>query len=109
MPYTIDPLSIQFTETRHGVNATARILFDGKKVGTIHDHAERIVTDVTFATEECRVAFATEARRVLVTVFGKADHHDSAFISEYARALLQEAEADLLKQTQGDQTSGDQA
>ena len=35
MPYTIDPLSIQFTETRHGVNATARILFDGKKVGTV--------------------------------------------------------------------------
>jgi hypothetical protein len=37
MPYSIDPLSIQFTETRHGVNATARILFDGRKVGTIHD------------------------------------------------------------------------
>jgi hypothetical protein len=96
MPYTIDLLSIQFTETRHGVNATARILLDGKKVGTIHDQAERIVTDVTFTTDEDRVAFAAEARRIVVTAFGKTHHHDSAFISEYARALLQHAEAQLL-------------
>ena len=109
MPYTIDPLSIQFTETRHGVNATARILFDGKKVGTIHDHAERIVTDVTFSTEEDRAAFAIEARRILATVFGKATYYDSAFISEYARALLKQAEEELLKQSQDDHISDDRA
>jgi hypothetical protein len=109
MPYVIDPSSIQFTETRHGVNATARILLDGKKVGTIHDHAERIVTDVTFSTEDDRAAFAAEARRVLVTVFGKATHHDSAFISEYARGLLQQAEEELLKQSRDDQTPDDRA
>ncbi|MDR5763440.1 hypothetical protein [Caballeronia sp. LZ035] len=109
MPYTIDPLSIQFTETRHGINATARILLDGKKVGTIHDHTERIVTDVTFTTEEDRFAFAAEARRVLVTVFGKANHHDSAFISEYARALLKQAEDELLKRSRDDRLSDDGA
>jgi hypothetical protein len=109
MPYTIEPSSIQFTETRHGVNATARILLDGKKVGTIHDHAERIVTDVTFSTGDDRAAFAAEARRALVTVFGKAAHHDSAFISEYARALLQQAEEELLKRSQGDHESDDRA
>ncbi|CAL8481108.1 hypothetical protein [Caballeronia sp. S22] len=99
MPYSIDPVSIQLSETSHGVNATARILLDGRAVGTIHDHAERIVTDVVFGTEEDRVAFAIEARRSLVTVFGKANHHDSAFISEYARALLQQAEQWLLTQS----------
>jgi hypothetical protein len=109
MPYTIDPSSIQFTETRHGVNATALILRDGKKVGTIHDHAERIVTEVTFSTEDDRVAFATDARRVLVTVFGKVIHHDSAFISEYARTLLQQAEEELLKQARDDQMPDDRA
>jgi len=39
---------------------------------------------VMFSTEEDRAAFAIEARRILATVFGKATHHDSAFISEYA-------------------------
>ncbi|WP_053572304.1 hypothetical protein [Caballeronia cordobensis] len=109
MSYTIDPLSIQFTQTRHGVNATARILLGRKKVGTIHDHAERIVTDVTFSTEDDRCAFSTEARRTLVTLFGKATRHDSAFISEYARALLRQAEDELLKQSQDDHLSDDRA
>jgi len=64
---------------------------------------------VTFSTEEDRAAFAIEARRILVTVFGKATHHDSAFISEYARALLQQAEEELLKQSQDDHISDDRA
>lgn len=100
MIYTIDPFSIQFTETRRGVNATAKILLDGKPIGTIKDFAERIVTEVFFSSERERAAFAAEARRVLVTVFGKADHHDSVFVYEYARKLLEQAEQWLLTQSQ---------
>ncbi|WP_321794754.1 hypothetical protein [Caballeronia sp. J97] len=101
MTYTIDPFTIQFTETRRGVNATAKILLDGQVVGTIDDIAERIVTDVFFDSEQSRVAFADEARRVMVSVFGKTDHNDSAFVSEYARRLLEQAEEWLLTPSQG--------
>lgn len=100
MTYTIDPFSIQFTETRRGFNATGKILLDGKVVGTINDIAEKIVTDVFFDSEQDRAAFATEARRVMVSVFGKANHNDSAFVSEYARCLLEQAEEWLLTQSQ---------
>lgn len=105
MTYTIDPFSIQFTETRRGINATARILCDGKHVGTINDFAERIVTDVFFDSEQERAAFAAEARRILVSVFGKTDHSDSAYVSEYARQLLEQAEQRLLAQSQDNQVS----
>lgn len=71
MTYTIDPFSIQFTETRRGFNATGKILLDGKVVGTINDFAEKIVTDVFFDSEQDRAAFATEARRVMVSVSGR--------------------------------------
>ncbi|BCQ29113.1 hypothetical protein NK8_73030 (plasmid) [Caballeronia sp. NK8] len=100
MTYTIDPFSIQFTETRRGFNATGKILLDGKVVGTINDFAEKIVTDVFFDSEQDRAAFATEARRVMVSVFGKTDHNDSVFVSEYARCLLEQAEEWLLTQSQ---------
>lgn len=103
MSHTIDPFSIQFTQTRHGVNATAKIVLDRKWVGVVNDYAERVVTDVFFNSEQERAAFAAEARRVLVSVFGRTDHNDSAFISEYARALLEQAEEWLLTQSQGDQ------
>ncbi|MCE4547741.1 MULTISPECIES: hypothetical protein [unclassified Caballeronia] len=103
MTYTIDPLSIEFTETRRGVNATAKILREGQRIGTINDFAERIVTDVFFNTEQERAAFAAEARRNLVSVFGEADHSDSAYVSEYARQLLEQAEQLLLAQSQDDQ------
>jgi hypothetical protein len=105
MTYTIDPLSIEFTETRRGVNATAKFLREGQRIGTINDFAERIVTDVFFNTEQERSAFSAEARRILVSVFGKADHSDSAYISEYARQLLEQAEQQLLAQSQDDQVS----
>ncbi|SAK93446.1 hypothetical protein AWB75_06673 [Caballeronia catudaia] len=106
MTYTIDPLSIEFTETRRGVNATAKILRGGQRIGTINDFAERIVTDVFFTSEQERAAFAAEARRILVRVFGKTDHSDSAYVSEYARQLLEQAEQRLLAQSQDDQFAG---
>jgi hypothetical protein len=82
-----------------------RILREGQRIGTIHDFAERIVTDVFFNTEQERAAFAAEARRILVSVFGKTDHCDSAYVSEYARQLLKQAEQRLLAQSQDDQVS----
>ncbi|SAK81649.1 hypothetical protein AWB78_03934 [Caballeronia calidae] len=105
MTYTIDPLSIEFTETRRGVNATAKILREGQCIGTINDVAERIVTDVFFDSEQERVAFAAEARRILVSVFGKTDHSDNAYVSEYARQLLEQAERWLLAQSHDDPVS----
>lgn len=73
MAYTIDPFSIRFTETRHGVNATAKILRNEVAIGVINDFAKRIVTEVFFTSAAERTSFAVEARRVLVRVFGTED------------------------------------
>jgi hypothetical protein len=99
MTYTIDPSSIHFFETRNGMAATANIILNGTQhIGTITDFPERIVTDVEFVSELARTAFAVTARQILVQVFGSTDQSDSAFISEYARGLLQAAEQSLLQQ-----------
>jgi hypothetical protein len=101
MTYTIDPSSIHFFETRNGMAATAKIVLNRTHpVGTITDFPERIVTDVEFVSEPARTAFAATARQTLVQVFGSTDQSDSAFISEYARGLLQAAEQSLLQQIQ---------
>ncbi|MDR5755204.1 MULTISPECIES: hypothetical protein [unclassified Caballeronia] len=93
MAFTIDASSIVFKQTRRGINATAVILTDGgKRVGEIHDVAEKIVADVKFVEADARDAFAAEARRLHPVVLGRADHGDDIFISEYARVLLADAE-----------------
>jgi hypothetical protein len=97
MAFTIDVASIVFKETRRGINATAVILTsDSKRVGEIHDVAEKIVADVNFTCADARAAFAAEARRLHPVVLGRADHGDDIFISEYARILLADAEKILL-------------
>jgi hypothetical protein len=97
MAFSIDASSIVFKETRRGINATAVILAsDGKRVGEIHDVAEKIVADVNFTCPDARAAFAAEARRIHSVVLGRADHGDDIFISEYARILLADAEKALL-------------
>ena len=97
MPFCIDASSIAFTKTRRGINARATILSeDGTRIGEISDIAERIVADVEFVSLAVRSAFVKEARNVNPTVFGRADHNDEIFASEYARALLAEAEHVLL-------------
>ncbi|WP_250508028.1 MULTISPECIES: hypothetical protein [unclassified Caballeronia] len=97
MAFRIDPSSIAFLETRRGINATATILSDeGVKIGEVDDIAERIVADVTFVSAAARSAFVGEARRVNPVVFGRTDHNDDIYASEYARALLATAEQVLL-------------
>jgi hypothetical protein len=97
MAINIDASSIVFKQTRRGINATAVILTsDGKRVGEIHDVAEKIVTDVDFTCADARAAFAAEARRLHPVVQGRADHSDDMSISEYARVLLADAEKILL-------------
>ncbi|MFM0139238.1 hypothetical protein [Caballeronia grimmiae] len=97
MAFRIDPSSIAFLETRRGINATATIVSDeAVKIGEVDDIAERIVADVTFVSAAARSAFVEEARLVNPIVLGRADHNDDIFASEYARALLAEAEKVLL-------------
>ncbi|KAK42307.1 hypothetical protein CR51_15145 [Caballeronia megalochromosomata] len=97
MAFRIDPSSIAFLETRRGINATATIVSDeGVNIGEVDDIAERIVADVTFVSAAARSAFVGEARRVNPVVLGRTDHNDDIFASEYARALLAEAEKILL-------------
>jgi hypothetical protein len=84
---------------RHGRNGENRP-HGTHPVGTINDFPERIVTDVEFVSELACTAFAATARQTLVQVFGSTDQSDSAFISEYARGLLQAAEQSLLQQIQ---------
>ncbi|WP_244808678.1 MULTISPECIES: hypothetical protein [Caballeronia] len=97
MAFRVDPSSIAFLETRRGINATATIVSDeGVKIGRVDDIAERIVADVTFISAAARSAFIEQARRVNPVVLGRADHNDDVFASEYARALLAEAEKILL-------------
>ncbi|WP_250537035.1 hypothetical protein [Caballeronia sp. AZ10_KS36] len=103
MAFSIDASSIVFKETHRGINATAVILTsDGKRVGEIHDVAEKIVADVEFTCADARVAFAVEARRLHPVVLGRADHRDDVFISEYARILLADAEKVLLSRLSTD-------
>jgi hypothetical protein len=97
MAFSIDASSIVFKETRRGINASAVIISsDGRRVGEIHDVAEKIVADVDFTSPDARAAFAAEARRLHPVVLGRADHRDDVFISEYARILLADAEKVLL-------------
>jgi hypothetical protein len=85
MAFRIDPSSIAFTETRRRINATATIVSDeGVRIGEVDDIAERIVADVTFVSPAARSAFDGD------------DHNVDIFASEYARALLAEAEQVLL-------------
>ncbi|SOE91476.1 hypothetical protein SAMN05446927_8403 [Caballeronia arationis] len=99
MAFTIDASSIVFKQTCRGINATAVILADGgKRVGEIHDVAEKIAADVKFVGADARDAFAAEARRLHPVVLGRADHSDDIFISEYARVLLADAEKLLLSE-----------
>jgi hypothetical protein len=95
MAFRIDPSSIAFLETRRGINATATIVSDeGVKIGEVI--AERIIADVTFVSAAARSAFIEQARRVNPVVLGRADHNDDVFASEFARALLADAEKILL-------------
>ncbi|SAK86496.1 hypothetical protein AWB77_04613 [Caballeronia fortuita] len=97
MAFRIDPSSIAFLETRRGINATATIVSDeGVKIGEVDDIAEKIVADVAFVSAAARLAFVEEARLVNPIVLGRADHNDDIFASEFARALLAEAEKVLL-------------
>jgi hypothetical protein len=99
MEFSIDHSTIVFRQTRRGINATATIMVNGTEpVGQIHDVAEKIVADVTFATTTARAAFVTEARQARPIIFEKMDHDDSIFISEYARALLAAAEQRMLSE-----------
>lgn len=99
MAFSIDASSIVILETRRGVDATAFIVSDDqKRVGKIHDVEEKIVADVMFACASARSAFVAEARRLHPVVFGRTDHGDEVFISEYARILLAEAERRLLSE-----------
>ncbi|MFM0051546.1 hypothetical protein [Caballeronia grimmiae] len=97
MGFSVDAGTIEFQHTRRGVNATATIVSeDGSPAGQINDVAEMIVADVMFVSADARVAFVAEARRVNPVVLGRTDHNDDIFASEYARALLAEAEQVLL-------------
>ncbi|VXC78205.1 conserved hypothetical protein [Burkholderia sp. 8Y] len=102
MAFSIDASSVAFLQTRRGVDAMAFIVSDdNKRVGEIHDVAEKIVADVTFSCGSARLAFIAEARRLHPVVLGRADHGDGVYVSEYARALLAEAERKLLSDLGG--------
>ncbi|WP_061165170.1 hypothetical protein [Caballeronia temeraria] len=69
---------------------------EGVKIGDVDDIAEKIVADVSFVSAAARSAFVEEARLENPVVLGRTDHNDDMFASEYARALLAEAEKILL-------------
>jgi hypothetical protein len=98
MPFKINSNDITYATTTRGVNAYAPIRdASGLEVGRIDDKAEAIVATVHFESLVHRTEFASEAVKWAATnITGYNKHSIDYHVSEYARALLEDAENELL-------------
>ncbi len=97
MTYAVNHVQVGYSTSRRGIYARAPIDLDGKRIGTLDDDPVKIIANVEFVSLDAKVAFTAAAKQAMPVIWGRDDHPDHVYVSEYARKLLSDAEEKALR------------